>query len=172
MKAAERREALLARLERADQPLSASALAKEFRVSRQIIVGDIALLRAAGKEIAATPRGYLYTHGSPGIVRKIAVCHRKEQTAEELQICVDYGCSVLDVVVDHPVYGQLVGQLQLASRYDVKQFMAQMEREQGHSLSELTDGIHLHTLRCKDEEAYRLTCEALDAAGILLKESV
>jgi len=59
MEAQERREKIARRLEQADGPVSATALAKEFSVSRQIIVGDVALLRAAGLDIAATPRGYI-----------------------------------------------------------------------------------------------------------------
>lgn len=172
MKAAERREAVLARLEKETGPVSATVLAKEFSVSRQIIVGDIALLRAAGEDISATPRGYVYTRSSNGLVRKIAVRHMSDRTEEELTICVDHGCEVQDVIVEHPVYGQIVGELQLVSRYDVRQFIDHVQREKVHSLSELTDGIHLHTLLCRDEESYRLTCKALDEAGILLKEDV
>ena len=48
MEAASRRQAILDRLRTADRPVSASALAAGLNVSRQIIVGDIALLRADG----------------------------------------------------------------------------------------------------------------------------
>lgn len=170
MRAAERRAAILKRLSQADSPISATALAHECDVSRQIIVGDVALLRASGEQIAATPRGYVYTHPDNGLIRQVAVLHTADQTEEELTICVDHGCAVLDVVVEHPVYGQLTGQLQVTSRYDVRLFMERMARESGHSLSELTDGIHLHTLRCQNEAAYLRTCQALDQAGILLKD--
>lgn len=170
MRAGERREAILKRLAQSDSPISATTLAHEYDVSRQIVVGDVALLRAAGKQIAATPRGYVYIQNHSGLIRQVAVLHSAAQTEEELTICVDHGCTVLDVVVEHPVYGQLTGQLQLASRYDVHLFMERMRKESGHSLSELTDGIHLHTLRCPNEDAYRHTCQALDEAGILLKD--
>lgn len=56
MRAEERRQAIRELLQRAKQPVSATALAAQFSVSRQIIVGDIALLRAAGADISATPR--------------------------------------------------------------------------------------------------------------------
>ena len=59
MDAASRRQAILDRLRTADRPVSASLLAAEQNVSRQIIVGDIAILRAGGAEISATPRGYV-----------------------------------------------------------------------------------------------------------------
>ena len=43
-------------LSRADAPMSATTIAGLFSVSRQIIVGDIALLRAGGVQILATAR--------------------------------------------------------------------------------------------------------------------
>ena len=58
MNAAQRRECILTRLNSAGAPLSASTLAAELGVSRQIVVGDVALLRAGGAQIDATPRGY------------------------------------------------------------------------------------------------------------------
>lgn len=170
MNAQQRREGVLARLRQGERPLSATALAKEFSVSRQIIVGDIALLRAAGQAIDATPRGYLLRRQDSGLLRTIACCHDRAGMARELLACVDNGCTVLDVIVEHPLYGQLTGQLQLSSRYDVEQFLRQSDRAQAEPLSRLTDGIHLHTLRCPDEDAYRRVCAALAADGILLKE--
>ena len=59
MRAEERRQAIRELLQNSKQPVSASVLAARFAVSRQIIVGDIALLRAAGADISATPRGYV-----------------------------------------------------------------------------------------------------------------
>lgn len=169
MKAVQRRKQILSYLCGQKTPTSAAALAARFSVSRQIIVGDVALLRAGGAEISATPRGYLYTPERSGLLRQVACCHKQEDMARELEICVDNGCSVLDVIVEHPVYGQLTGQLQLNSRYDIEQFVQAVQSEGAHVLSELTDGIHLHTLRCPDQAAYERVCQALDAAGFLVK---
>ena len=168
MDAQERRQAIARRLEEASGPVSAAVLAREHSVSRQIIVGDIALLRAAGANISATPRGYTVHREQEGLLRTVACVHTKEQTEQELNIMVDNGCAVLDVVVEHPIYGQMTGQLQLSSRYDVAQFMERLRTAGGAPLSALTDGIHLHTLRCPDEAAYRRTCDQLRAAGLLL----
>ena len=162
---------VLSRLREAEQPLSATALAKECSVSRQIIVGDIALLRAAGEEIHATPRGYLLQSRPQGLVRTIACNHDEAGMEQELLLCVDHGCTVIDVVVEHPVYGQLTGRLQLASRYDVQQFLEQSRREQAAPLSFLTKGIHTHTLLCPNEDAYERVRKALREAGILLEAS-
>lgn len=168
MEAASRRQAILDRLRTADRPVSASALAAGLNVSRQIIVGDIALLRAGGAEISATPRGYVLPRATDGITRTIACRHALAQTGQELDILVDNGCTVLDVIVEHPVYGQLTGQLQISSRYDVEQFLARIRGSDAAPLSMLTGGLHLHTLCCPNEDAYTRACAALKAAGLLL----
>ena len=169
MDAVTRREAILRALNAADGPVSASALAAQFHVSRQIIVGDIALLRAAGEAISATPRGYVPARTEQGITRTVACRHPIEGTEQELQIMVDNGCTVLDVVVEHAVYGQLTGQLQIRSRYDVAQFMERLVSDGAKPLSSLTDGIHLHTLLCPDEPAFRRTQAVLRAEGFLFE---
>lgn len=168
MEATFRRQAILDRLRTADRPVSASALAAGLNVSRQIIVGDIALLRAGGAEISATPRGYVLPRATDGITRTIACRHTLAQTGQELDILVDNGCTVLDVIVEHPVYGQLTGQLQISSRYDVEQFLARIRDSDAAPLSMLTGGLHLHTLCCPNEDAYTRACAALKAAGLLL----
>lgn len=170
MNAETRRRKIVEHLSRSASPVSATVLAGIFSVSRQVIVGDIALLRAAGEEITATPRGYIITHGDTGLTKTVAVKHTVQQTAEELYIFVDNGCIVEDVIVEHHIYGQLVGQLQLASRYDVGQFLERLEKGSASVLSSLTDGIHLHTLRCPDEAAFERTCRALKEVGILLEQ--
>lgn len=170
MEAASRRQAILDRLRSADRPVSASALAAGLNVSRQIIVGDIALLRAGGAEISATPRGYVLPRATDGITRTIACRHTLAQTGQELDILVDNGCTVLDVIVEHPVYGQLTGQLQISSRYDVEQFLARIHDSDAAPLSMLTGGLHLHTLCCPNEDAYTRACAALKAAGLLLDD--
>lgn len=169
MNADVRRSAILSLLAQANAPVSAASLAARFAVSRQIIVGDIALLRAAGETISATPRGYLLQKEREGLIKTVAVVHTQEQTEQELCIMVDNGCTVLDVVVEHPIYGQIVGQLQLSSRYDVSQFIERLETGGGEPLSALTGGIHLHTLQCPDEAAYERTCGSLRSAGMLLE---
>ncbi|MBQ9045753.1 MAG: transcription repressor NadR [Oscillospiraceae bacterium] len=169
MDASTRRSAILRALTAADGPVSASALAARFSVSRQIIVGDVALLRAAGEEISATPRGYVLDRAAEGITRTVACRHTIDGTEQELQIIVDNGCTVLDVVVEHAVYGQLTGELRIRSRYDVAQFMERLISDGAKPLSSLTDGIHLHTLLCPDEAAFLRTQDALREAGFLFE---
>ncbi len=142
-----RRAEIAALLEKADSPLSAASLASKLGVSRQVIVGDIALLRASGADITATPRGYITERGRGGLRRTVACIHNRPEGMEtELNIMVDNGCMVLDVVIEHAVYGQLTGELRLTNRHDVRQFMERIRAEQASPLSALTGGIHLHTL--------------------------
>ncbi len=171
MKADVRREKIMDILKGRNEPVSASALAREFSVSRQIVVGDVAILRASGEDIAATPRGYVLQGTQPeGRIHRVACIHSRDDMEKELNLCVDYGCSVLDVIVEHPVYGQLTGELQVHSRYDVSQFMELAGQEGAHALSELTDGVHLHTLDCPSDEAFERVCAALREAGFLYEE--
>ena len=170
MKADERRNAILSQLRISASPISAENLAKKFGVSRQVVVGDIALLRAFGNEISATPRGYVLDRDTGMLTRTLASCHRGEDTDKELNIMVDNGCIVKDVIVEHPIYGQLTGSLEIKSRYDVKQFITRSLECEAQPLSALTDGIHLHTLLCPDEDTYLRVIEELKDAGILLKK--
>lgn len=169
MNAQTRRNTILEVLQKEEIPISASTLAKRFHVSRQIIVGDVALLRAGGADISATPKGYVLARDKGGIQRQVVCAHSGAQMGQELYICVDQGCCVLDVIVEHPVYGQLVGQLQVSTRYEVNQFLELAAQDSVHALSELTDGIHIHTLRCPDEAAFQRVVKELDAEGVLVK---
>ena len=166
MHADTRRQAILDQLRDAAGPISAAALAAKFSVSRQIIVGDIALLRAAGQEITATARGYVIP-AQNGLLRRIACTHSAEETRDELDAMVDCGCTVVDVIVEHPVYGQLTAPLHLSSRLDVDQFMKRMDG--AAPLSQLTGGVHLHTLSCPDEDAFQRVRASLAELGVLLQ---
>lgn len=170
MDGTQRRAEIARFLSSAKGPVSAAALARECSVSRQIIVGDIALLRAGGMDIAATPRGYLVQRSPSGLVRRVAVRHDGAGMEDELNAMVDQGCTVLDVIVEHPIYGQLTGPLQLVSRYDVSQFIARCRQAEALPLSQLTEGIHLHTLSCPDQAAYDRVCQSLSKLGFLLED--
>ena len=165
----QRRQRILDYLRAAQAPLSATALAQRLSVSRQIIVGDVALLRAAGENVTATPRGYVLDRPRAGLTRTVACLHSGVDMERELTLMVDQGCTVENVIVEHPVYGQLTGPLDLSSRYDVSEFIRKVEENAARPLSLLTDGIHLHTLRCPDEEAFQRTVAALEQAGFLVR---
>ena len=167
MTAIERRNAIYQVLS-ADTPISATALAGRFGVTRQVVVGDIALLRAEGHSVIATPRGYIIPVPD-GFLRTIACVHNAQQTRDELNAMVDCGCTVIDVVVEHPVYGQLTAPLAISSRYDVEQFIEKMASASASPLSALTEGIHLHTLSCPDAQVFDHLCDKLREMGMLFE---
>lgn len=172
MKADERRNAILNFLQKQSTPLSASVLAEKCGVSRQIIVGDIALLRASGVPISATPRGYILQQEVPlpKTAHTIACRHIQQDLQKELYAIVDAGCAVLDVTVEHPVYGQIVGELQIFSRFDADLFIKKLEANNAFPLCNLTDGVHLHTISCPSEENYQQALLMLRKQGILVEE--
>lgn len=104
-----------------------------------------------------------------GLVRQVACQHDAAGMEAELNAMVDNGCTVLDVIVEHPVYGQLTGPLQLSNRYDVTLFLARCAQSDARPLSALTEGIHLHTLSCPDEDAFTRVRDTLRTLGVLLE---
>lgn len=169
-----RRKKIAELLKNSTKPVSASALAKEFQVSRQVVVGDVALLRAAGMDILATPTGYIlapYTSARESILHTIACNHNEEKLEEEIYTVVDNGGGMIDVIVEHPIYGQLTGQLNIFSRYDADQFIQSTKGHSAQLLSKLTDGVHLHTISCKDEAVFGRIIAALESKGILLDKN-
>ena len=168
----ERRNRVKETLQQAEQPVTASHLAEQFSVSRQIIVGDIALLRASGMQILATPRGYLLDASAKEEEKNIGMLacrHTREQLREELYTIVDFGATVVDVTIEHALYGELSGKLNLSSRYDVDAFMDKVEQEKNCApISSLTGGAHLHRIRYRDEESFARIKEALREKNILI----
>lgn len=174
MKADARRESIISHLQSSPMPVSASGLAALLKVSRQIIVSDVALLRAGGLNISATPRGYILSENDAGKSRHgfegILPCkHTAAQLKEELYTMVDFGAEVIDVTIEHSLYGQLSGSLNLNSRYDVDLFTEKIESSADLPLSILTEGVHLHKIGCKDENTFELVKKALDDKKILIK---
>lgn len=168
----DRKEKIIEEIQKSQKPVSASSLAKKLGVSRQIIVGDVALIRASGTNIIATPRGYILDSKQQNQTYTIAVNHSQEQMADELYTIVDLGGCAIDVIVDHPVYGQLTGKLHLSSRYDVNQFLKKIKSDEAKPLSQLTNGLHLHTIQCQDQETYHRILTALDEKGYLFKKEI
>ena len=171
MNAAQRRESILEKLSAAKAPVSASALASQLGVSRQIVVGDVALLRAGGAQIDATPRGYQLHPAEKGFTGILACVHSTEdEMRTELYTVVDQGGVVVDVTVENSLYGELRGNLNIASRYDVDNFIRQAKDTPECLLSRMTGGVHLHTLHCPDAGTFQRIKKALDEKGILYRK--
>lgn len=164
----ERRSAILELIRESRRPVSGTLLAKTYGVSRPIIVQDIALLRAADWDIISTNRGYILLD-KPVYQRVFKVNHNDEQMEDELVTMVDNGGHVKDVIVEHAVYGELKGKLDLSSRRDVKEFMERMKADQGVSLKSMTNGYHFHTVEAEDEETLDRIEQELQNKGYLVK---
>ena len=165
-----RKIVILEMLNKADGPISSSDMARQFNVSRQSIVGDIALLRASGTDITATSRGYVLTEKmfEDHIYVGTLVCdHGDDRLEEELYTIVDMGGVVMDVSIEHAIYGELTGRLELSSRYDVDMHLKKVsENKSAAPISRLTGGKHMHRIGCKSREIFDRINKKLCDAGI------
>lgn len=168
MSAESRRETIIGMLNTADAPLSGAELARQCAVSRQIIVQDISWLRAAGYHILSTTKGYLLQNG-PACTRVFHVQHTDAQIEEELNTIVDLGGIVLDVSIQHDLYGDLKAPLYTASRRQVQDFIQSLQNRQIHPLKNLTGDVHSHTVEAETEQTLDLIGKALQAKGYLLE---
>lgn len=167
-----RREQILALLrQNKGKTISASAMAAQFGVSRQIIVGDIALLRAGGVDVISTARGYQLQGKADGIVRTITCRHTEAQLLDELYTIVDNGGTVVDISVEHPVYGVLSAPLRIFSRYDADELQRALAEKHAAPLLTLADGVHSHTVSCPDEGSFDRIRRILREKGILIEET-
>ena len=161
----------IAQVDENRKPIKGTELAEKFGVSRQVIVQDIALLRAKGEDILATPQGYivLKKEKAANIVRTIACKHTGyKEIEDELTTVVDMGGKVLDVIVEHPLYGEIKSPLMISSRLDVEEFMKNLKATNAEPLSSLTDGVHIHSIEAKNEETLKKIKAGLEEKGYLI----
>ncbi|MGX9135400.1 3H domain-containing protein [Rummeliibacillus sp. JY-2-4R] len=167
----ERRAFLLNLLKTEGSAITGTEFAKRTNVSRQVIVNDIALLKARNEPIVATSQGYLYLNSQPSVQifeRQIAAYHTQAQTEDELNTLVDAGITVKSVTVEHPVYGEITANIMVKNRYDVEQFMKRLHETNASPLMALTDGAHLHTITAPTEAQLDLAEKLLNEKGYLL----
>lgn len=151
MKAAERRKAIVNLLLSSKEPVSGSALAQKFNVSRQTIVQDVTVLKGTGYDILSTSQGYVIRK-TPLVEKVFKLKHTTEQTEDELSCIVGLGGTVVDVFVWHKVYGKVEAPLNIFSPMHVKQFMEGVRTGQSSELMHITGGYHYHTVRAESED--------------------
>ncbi|MBE6701029.1 MAG: transcription repressor NadR [Ruminococcaceae bacterium] len=169
MKAQERRRDIVNLLLNHNAPISGSELSKRLGASRQIIVQDIAILKAEGVDILSTHNGYIIK-GSPLHERVIKLRHTSADTCDELNLIVDLGGTVVNVFVWHKVYGRIEAQMNIFSRRGVEQFMDGIKSGKSVELMNLTSGYHYHTIRADSEEILDKIEKALDEKGFIVPE--
>lgn len=151
MKAQARRKEIVELLLSREEPLAGGVLSEKLGVSRQIIVQDIALLRAEGFEIVSTHQGYVIGK-TPLVERVFKLFHTKEETEDELSTIVELGGTVVDVFVWHKVYGRIEAKLNISSKFQVDQFIEGVRSGKSTELMDITGGYHYHTIRAESDD--------------------
>lgn len=162
----DRRKKLLFLMRESDAPLSGTQLGKVTGVSRQVVVQDIALLRTEGHAIVSTARGYLLDEPKH-VTRLMKVCHTDAQVEEELTTIIDLGGSVLNVMVNHRVYGKVEAPLNIKNRRDIQKFVNDLKTGKSTPLSNVTSGYHFHKIAAESEEILDEIEEALRQKDLL-----
>ena len=167
-----RKQELLALLKQSKEAIYVQSLAEQFGVTRQIIVQDIALLRADGAQIISTNRGYIYksSDNNSYVHRLFKVNHKVSDMEDELLAIVDNGGRIQNIMIDHPVYGEIQTLLKLTCRRDVSHFLDQASSNDFRPLSDLTNGVHYHLVEADSEQDIDYIEEALNHLGFLVKE--
>lgn len=167
----ERRMNILCKLQEADTPLSGTALAKAFHVSRQIIVQDIALMRAENHGILSTNKGYLLRSEKTENTqpkRVFFVKHSTQQVLDEFKTVIELGGKVLDVAVEHEIYGQIRVDLLIETEADAIEFYNKLLTCKDNPLKVLTDDCHYHTVAAPSEKLLDLIEADLQRKGLLI----
>lgn len=167
----ERRVYIEKLLKNSATPKKGCDIAKELKVTRQVIVKDVAILRAKGLKIIATPEGYMMPQLEKRNIQKIIpLSHSKEDIEQELKCIVKYGGLVKDVIIEHPLYGEIRAMLMIKSLYDIQSFVKKVKEYNAKPLSALTRGIHLHTVEADTEDTMDKIMKELDDKGYLIDD--
>lgn len=166
-----RRMKILQMLKETTDPLTGTALAKAFRVSRQVIVQDIALMRAENHSILSTNKGYIFRaeENTDTLPKRVFyVKHTTAQVEEEFLTVTELGGKVLDVAVEHEIYGQIRVDLLIETSQDARDFAEKLSNCRDNPLKVLTDDCHYHTVAAPSEKLLDLIEAELQEKGYLL----
>ncbi len=170
MNSIERRDCIIKLLLESKEPLKGSTIAKKYSVTRQVIVRDIAILRAKGKNIIATPDGYIINANQNKTKAIIAVTHTEEDMFDELSIVIKYGGTIEDVIVEHPLYGEIKGMLMIKNYNELNKFIQRYKEQRAKLLSALTNGVHLHTIAAESQEDINLIISELKKHSFIVSD--
>ena len=165
----QRRTEIRRMLQQSQQPLTGTALANALHVSRQVIVQDIALMRAEHLPILSTNKGYLLRPDDVRLQqpkRVFFVRHTTEQVLEP-DIVIDLGGRILDVAVEHKLYGPIRADLLIENAQDARDFVTRLGACRDNPLKVLTDDCHFHTVAAPSEKLLDLIESELRSRGFL-----
>lgn len=164
----DRKVQLIEILKKSDQPLKGSELATQLGISRQTLVQDIALLRKDGQPIISTTLGYVLEQLPKRATEILGIVHSPAELKKELDILIAHHVEVVDVIIDHPVYGRIKSDLNIRTPKDVKAFVQMRDQSPLPLFSEVTGGLHYHTLVADEQEYITDAKAALITAGLKL----
>lgn len=168
MKAHERRAEILSLIGNSGSPVAANFLSEKYSVSRQVIVQDIAILRAQGYGVISTNRGYVL--GSGLRAERVFKCrHTLQELVSESEIIISRGGRVEDITVNHRVYGKISARLELTTMRHAEELYRSLVSGASKPLMSVTDGYHYHTVSGENEQTLdEIEC-ALREAGYLIE---
>lgn len=169
---AQRRIKIIELLSKRNTPVSGTDLAKQFGVSRQVIVQDVALLRAENRDILSTNKGYILfkPHLDDHSYKEVLlVKHSEAQILDEMFSIVDFGGRMLDVSIDHDLYGQIRSDLVINNAEDARDFVQKIQESTSKPLCVLTDDYHYHTISAPSAKSMELIKADLREKGYLIE---
>ena len=168
MNGEERRKQIVDILKHSSSPVPGTQLAQILNVSRQVVVQDIALIRAKDVDIFSTNRGYVI-NDKKEYSRIFKVIHEDEEVETEQEAIVDLGGWIRDVFVYHKVYGVIRADMNIHSRRDIRTYMSEIAGGKSSLLKNVTSGYHYHTIVADDEQTLDLIQAELGRLGFLAK---
>lgn len=170
MNSVERRDEIVNILHEVKVPIKGTEIAEKYNVTRQVIVRDIAILRAKGIDIMATPDGYILNRDNNKIRKIIAVNHNESEMFDEMSVIVKYGGIIEDVIVEHPLYGEIKGMLMVKNLNELNKFIDKYKNQKAHLLSVLTNGVHLHTIAADTNEDMEAIIQELKDKNFIVSD--
>lgn len=152
----------------AESPIPAGVISERFAVSRQVIVQDIAILRANGYGVISTNRGYVL--GGKKRAERVFKCrHNLEGIVDEGYLIISLGGKIEDVFVHHRVYGRIAARLDLITTTHVEELYRSLVSGASKPLMSVTDGYHYHTVSAGTEAQLDGIEQALRDGGFLIE---
>ena len=165
----ERRQKIIRMISASSAPVPAKELAKICNVSRQVIVQVMVLIPASLHDIIASHREYIMN--APYTAERVfKVSHTDDQMEDELCSIVDLGGKVVNVMVNHRVYGHMEAALGINSRKKVMEFVENIRLGKSSPLKNITSNYHYHTVEAENEEILDSIEEMLREKRYLIEE--
>ena len=87
-----------------------------------------------------------------------------------MNIIIKYGGIIEDVIVEHPLYGEMKGMLMIKNYNELDKFLNKYKEYDAKLLSVLTNGVHLHTISVDSEENLQLIMKELKEENFIISD--